>query len=295
MRRPIAIFYRLLRLSGKLPLPILHGLGNRLGWFLWVSHSSLRHKAIRTLSIAFPALSEEERRRLARSGLCETGKSVFEVAKIWSGNAEQALGLIRRVSGGELFEDAVASGRGLIIAAPHLGCWELLNFYLASKASLAIVYRAPKVIALEPLLKKARGTLDVEQVRADGSGVRALYKRLKAGGVVGILPDQQPKHGEGEFAPFFGEPALTMVLVSRLAQRTGAQVLFSFAERLPQGAGFHVHFLPAPPKIADPHLPTAVAALNQGVEACVKLAMPQYQWHYKRYSIRPEDDERKFY
>ena len=43
--------------------------------------------------------------------------------------------------------------------------------------------------------------------------------------MVGILPDQQPKAGEGEFAPFFGKPALTMTLLGRLAQRSGAQVL----------------------------------------------------------------------
>ena len=115
-----------------------------------------------------------------------------------------------------------------------------------------------------------------------------MFKRLLAGGVVGILPDQQPKAGEGEFAPFFGTPALTMVLLSRLAQRTGATVLFAFAERLPRGTGFRIHIRPAPEGIADPDLPAAVAALNRGVEECVRIAPSQYQWAYKRYSIRPQ-------
>jgi KDO2-lipid IV(A) lauroyltransferase len=113
--------------------------------------------------------------------------------------------------------------------------------------------------------------------------------------VVGILPDQQPKQGEGEFAPLFGTPALTMVLLSRLAQRTGATVLFAFAERLQDGRGFRLHFLPAPPGVADPDLATAVAALNRGVEDCVRIAPAQYQWHYKRYSIRPPGDTRRWY
>jgi KDO2-lipid IV(A) lauroyltransferase len=125
--------------------------------------------------------------------------------------------------------------------------------------------------------------------------VRKLYKRLLDGGVVGILPDQQPKLGEGEFAPFFGTPALTMVLLSRLAQRTGATVLFSVAERLPRGAGYRLHFLEAPDGIGAADLSTAVAALNRGVEDCVRLAPAQYQWHYKRYSIRPPGDERSLY
>ena len=122
--------------------------------------------------------------------------------------------------------------------------------------------------------------------------MRKLYKRLHAGGVVGILPDQQPGQGEGRFAPFFDTPALTMVLLPRLAQRTGAQVLFAFAERLPRGAGYRIHFLPAPEEIAAEDLPTAVAALNRGVENCVRIAPEQYQWSYKRYSIRPSDEQR---
>jgi KDO2-lipid IV(A) lauroyltransferase len=153
---------------------------------------------------------------------------------------------------------------------------------------MAIVYRPPRRAALEPLLIRARGGFAPEQVRAEGAGVRTLYKRLQAGGTVGILPDQQPKQGDGVFAPFFGVPALTMVLVSRLAQRTGAAVLFAYAERLPRGEGFRIRFRPAPDGIADADLVTAVTALNQGVEDCVKLAFEQYQWHYKRFQLRPD-------
>ncbi len=64
-------------------------------------------------------------------------------------------------------------------------------------------------------------------------------------------------------------------------------MLFAFAERLPRGAGYALHFLPAPTQIADTDAAAAVAALNRGVEDCVRLAPAQYQWHYKRYSIRP--------
>jgi len=77
-------------------------------------------------------------------------------------------------------------------------------------------------------------------------------------------------------------------------QRTGATVLFAFAERLADGIGYRLHILPAPDGIADPDLATAVAALNRGVEECVRIAPAQYQWHYKRYSKRPAG-ERKLY
>jgi len=292
----VAILYHSLRLAGRLPLRWLHGAGAAIGWLLWITPNPLRRKAAQTLSLVVTQFDDKSRQKLLKSTLIETGKSAFELCRIWSGDPAAALALVREVRGIEWFDQALVSDRGLIIAAPHLGCWELLNFWLCSRAPIAIAYRPPRQTALEPLLVKARGALAAEQVRAEGAaGVRTLFKRLIGGGVVGILPDQQPKAGEGAFAPFFGTPALTMVLLSRLAQRTGASVLFAFAERLPRGAGFRIHFLPAPQGIADRDLATAVAALNRGVEDCVRLAPAQYQWAYKRYSIRPAGDERKVY
>jgi KDO2-lipid IV(A) lauroyltransferase len=290
MRLPLAILYFLLRMAGLLPLRALHGLGALLGRVMWWSGGKLRHHTEVNLALVHTQYGAQERQRTARRTLLETGKSITEIAKIWGAGPEKALALVRDVDGEALFREALTSQRGLIVAAPHLGCWELLNFWLCSRTDLAIVYRPPRHAALEPLLLKARGALKPEQVRAEGAGVRTLYKRLQAGGVVGILPDQQPKQGEGEFAPFFGVPALTMVLVSRLAQRTGATVLFAFAERLPQGRGFRLRFRAAPADIASEDLHTAVTALNRGVEDCVNLAFEQYQWHYKRFQFRPDPD-----
>ena len=296
MRWYVALLYCLLRQTGRLSLPTLHRLGAALGWLLLRVPNPVRHKARATLSIVETEFEGETRQHLLQEAMREAGKSVFEICKIWSGDPRDALRLVREIRGGELFDAALDARKGLIVAAPHLGCWELLNFWLCSRTPIAIAYRPPRQPALEPLLLRARGALTPEQVRAEGAaGVRKLYKRLIDGGVVGILPDQQPKQGEGEFAPFFGTPALTMVLLSRLAQRTGAIVLFAFTERLPDGAGFRLHLLPAPDGIADPDLPAAVAALNRGVENCVRLAPPQYQWHYKRYSIRPPGETQQWY
>jgi KDO2-lipid IV(A) lauroyltransferase len=296
MRWYIVILYHLLRLAGRLPLRWLHGLGAAIGWSIWALHATPRHRARISLSLAITLNSDETRQALLRPALIETGKALLEVAKIWSGDAQRALSLVREVRGAELFEQALAAGRGVIIAAPHLGCWELLNYWLCSRTPIAIAYRPPRQPVLEPLLLKARGALAPEQVPAEGAaGVRKLFKRLSAGGVLGILPDQQPHQGEGEFAPFFGTPASTMVLLSRLAQRTGATVLFAFAERLPRGAGYRIHVSPAPEGIADADIATAVAALNRGVENCIRLAPAQYQWSYKRYSVRPPGDTRRLY
>ena len=112
----------------------------------------------------------------------------------------------------------------------------------------------------DAFLLRVRGADNIRQVRAEGPAVRQLWKVLKDGGAVGILPDQQPKLGEGEFAPFFGVQALTMTLVSRLAERTGATVLFAWCERIGADLDFALHVEPAPAAIADPDPAAAVAA-----------------------------------
>ena len=292
MRWYVALTWWSLRVLGMLPLPVLYAAGSALGRALWWrKHARERVHTEVNMRIVHPGLDGAARDALVRECLGETGHAVTEMAAVWGRGARRALKLVREVEGLEHFDAALQSGRGLIVAAPHLGCWELLNYWLCARTPIAILYASPRNAAWEALLVRARGDLKPEQVRADGAGVRTLYKRLAAGGVVGILPDQQPKRGEGQFAPFFGLDANTMVLLPRIAQRIDATVLFAFAERLPRGAGFRMHILPAPDRIADADLRVACTALNRGVEQCVELAFSQYQWTYKRWAERPDPNE----
>src|SRR5690606_9341413 len=121
---------------------------------------------------------------------------------------------------------------------------------------------------------------------ADGSGVRALLKALKAERVVGVLPDQEPKQAGAEFAPFFGTPALTMTLTSNLLARTGARAVMVYALRRPQG-GYRLCFRAPEEEIYSDDLATSLAGLNRSVEQCARDDLAQYQWEYKRFKHQP--------
>ena len=124
-------------------------------------------------------------------------------------------------------------------------------------------------------------------VPTDASGVRALFQAAARNEMIGILPDQDPGAQGGVFAPFFGLQTNTMTLLPRLMQKTGATVIISYAQRLPRGQGFHLHFVPLP-AVSDPDDIQAIAtALNQGVEECIRQSPAQYQWSYKRFKTRP--------
>lgn len=277
-----------LRLIGALPVALLQhvgaGLGTLVRWF------NLREARVarRSIALCFPQMDESQRAALWRRNLRETGRTLTETLRFWTRASEVNLRHVVATEGVELLDAALATGRGVIIAAPHLGNWELLNQWLTSRSPLAIVYRPPRQEWMDALIRRARGQPGVTQVRAEAAGVRTLLKRLKEGGMIGILPDQQPKRGEGEFAPFHGIPALTMTLLPRLANKTGATVLMAFAERLPDHGGFRIRLRAAPPEIAAADTHVATAALNAGVEACIAVAPAQYQWSYKRFTMRPE-------
>lgn len=245
----------------------------------------------RNLELAMPQLDDAARVALHREILRTTARQALETLRLWTRPAARNLADIAEVHGEALFDAALADDRGLIVAAPHMGNWELLNQWLAMKTPLAILYRPPESPTGEAFLRRVRANAggQVEQVRAEASGVRILLKRLQKGGVVGILPDQQPKVGDGEFAPFFDVQALTMTLLGRLAARSGARVLVAWCERVPGSSPpqFALHVQEAPGAIASADAKASVVALNAMVEAIARRDLAQYQWTYKRYTLRP--------
>ena len=122
---------------------------------------------------------------------------------------------------------------------------------------------------------------------SDRGGVRALLETLRRGHTIGVLPDQDPPEGSGAFAPFFGIAAHTPVLASRLARRTGAAVLYVFAERLGWGRGFVLHVVPAPRRSRTRTRRVRAPRSNRGLEDCIRMFPAQYWWGYARFRRRP--------
>jgi KDO2-lipid IV(A) lauroyltransferase len=283
---PAGLLYRTTALLTRLPWPWLRNLADLLAW-TWRKLDVRESKvARRNLQLAYPELLASQREELHRRILRTTARQALETLRFWSRPPTENLALLRQRHGQELYDAALASGRGLIVAAPHFGNWELLNQWLSSRGAIAIVYAPPESAVGDAFLQRVRSADNIKQVRAEGPAVRQLWKVLKDGGAVGILPDQQPKQGDGEYAPFFGRPARTMTLLSRLAGRTDAIVLLAWCERIGSGLEFALHVEPAPAEVADPDLVVATSALNAAIERIARRDPAQYQWTYKRYSRR---------
>src|SRR3546814_1928390 len=87
--------------------------------------------------MAYPDLLPLQRDNLQRATLRTTAYQALETLHLWTHRHARNLELIRTHDGSELFDAALAAGRGVIVAAPHYGNWELLNQWLAMRTPLA--------------------------------------------------------------------------------------------------------------------------------------------------------------
>jgi len=283
-----------LGLLSLMPLRASQGLGCWLGNRLWRKgdRAKMTFQTRRNISRCFPGMDEDARDALVHESLQQTGCSLCEMGMAWLWPARRTLKKIRHIHNAELLESALSQGKGVILIAPHLGNWEVLNLWLSAHYTFTAMYKPPRLKLMDDLIKRMRARLGTRMAPADTRGVRMVMKALRRGEMVGILPDQEPEASGGIHVPFFGNSALTMKLLPQLAAQTGAVVVCGYAERLPHAQGFDLHFRMADTEINSKDLQQAATAMNRSVEACVRELPAQYQWEYRRFSHQPAGEPR---
>lgn len=269
----------------RLPLVLIHSIGGALGWLAYALSPSYRR---RVREHAWRAGITGAQRR---ASVAQTGRMVAEVPWLWFRPGNRALAPLVQWDGEALIDRALSRGCGLLLYTPHMG-----NFEMAARAyaerfgvrqPITVLYRPARKPWLARLQTTAREHAGMKAAPATLAGVRQLIRALRKGETVGLLPDQVPPSGQGVWAPFFGAPAYTMTLAARLAQQTGATVLFLWCERRARGAGFVYHLRElreAMPDGADDADGLAGAAvINRAVEVLIRECPSQYLWGYNRY------------
>jgi KDO2-lipid IV(A) lauroyltransferase len=275
------LFKTIFRVLALLPLRSLHGLGALVGRLTDAASKQYAARARENLRLANLTAGEADYQNVLSATIAESGKSIAELPWIWCRPYDEVVGKVQECVGLEYIEAAQAHGKGIIFLTPHLGCFEISALYAARRMPITVLYRPPRLNWLEGVMRGGRERGRAKLAKADVSGVRLLYKALKRGEAIGLLPDQVPSRGEGEWAEFFGRPAYTMTLVGRLAESSGATVLIAYSERLPRGQGYVIHVEPLA-------LDFAVAVprqINAALERVIRACPAQYLWSYNRYKV----------
>jgi len=271
----------MLKLLAKLPLCVVHLLGAALGWASYLSYKKYAKLINQNLKLSGLARDEISFKKTLHRNISETGKAFLETFAIWFKDYSKLKKWYQGCTGWEHVESALAKGKGIVFLTPHLGCFEITSLYYGQFHPITVLFRPPRQDWLMPLINQGRQRGQVSLAPANAQGVKLLLQALKRGEAIGILPDQAPHEGEGEWAPFFGRPAYTMTLASKLAEKSGAQVLMAFGERLENGRGYHIHIKPIEEGgINTPEL------LNKEIEQAIAQCPSQYMWVYDRYKVR---------
>ena len=264
------------QLFSVLPLWLLHSVGAALGWLAFLASATYRRRFLDNAALAGYGFAQ------VRAGVAHAGRMVAELPRLWLGAP-----LPCRIEGEACVEQAYAAGRGIVFLTPHQGCFELsaqaaARRWSAERGPITVLYRPARQAWLAKVMETARNRPGMLAVPTTLAGVRQMIKALRRGEAVGLLPDQVPPEGQGQWAPFFGRDAYTMTLAARLAQQTGAAVVLARCERVPWGRGYVTHFEPlSAPLSAD--MDQAVLQINQAMEHLIRQCPEQYLWGYGRY------------
>jgi KDO2-lipid IV(A) lauroyltransferase len=266
----------LLRRLARLPLSCIHAVGGALGWIVYFLSDEYAARLRANLLQSNLWRDKKDYQRVLRLNIAESGKAGTELIPVWFRPVAPAVKLVVRAEPLALVEAAERRERGIIYLTPHLGCFDVAALWLAQRRPITVLYRQPRMKSLQPLIEAGRGRDGVRLAPANLGGVRLLLK------AVGILPDQVPGQGEGVWADFFGRPAYTMILPGKLAEATGATVIMVAAIRLPDGAGYAIHFTEFEGTLSGTG---SARAVNAAIERMVKLEPSQYLWSYNRYKV----------
>lgn len=269
------------RLLARASLATLHRLGTLLGWLTWLASPTYRRHLRENMTLA---LGADGARRVRNAAIANAGRTSLELPRLWLHPLEETVRLVREVRGWDYVEAAQAAGKGILFLTPHLGCFEVTAQYYSHRAPISVLYRPPKQAWLQTMIEEGRARPQLYLAPADLSGVRTLIKALRRGEAVGMLPDQAPRRGEGRWIDFFGRPAYTMTLAGKLSE-SGAAVVLAWGERLPDGAGFRLHFMP-PEHPVEGSVEERAACISREMERLILKCPEQYLWGYNRYKQR---------
>ena len=266
-------------LVSLLPLRAARAVGRFAGRVMWWSGGRAATVTRENIDRCFPQLDDARRREMACQSLQHTGTLAMESGVLWHWSDARWQAALIGLDGMDLIHEAQASGRSVLVLVPHFGNWEFFALLLGPLGYVCL-YDPPRIESLEKDMVKARERTGGTLLPIGRRGVRTLAKNLDEGGISVLLPDQVPDPKSGVMASFYGQDALTMTLVQKLARRADCVAVASIM-RVP--GGFDVLIEKVPEAVGHEDAVLAANALNQMVERVVARDPVQYQWEYKRF------------
>jgi len=281
----------LCRLFGRLSLKAVLRTADLAGWLIFHVFRVRRGVVLSNLRLAFPEMSEAERKGIARRSYQNMGKMTFEWLHASTASDERIRTLIL-FDHEEYFDWTFQNGRGAILLSGHFGNWELMAAAIAKRGHpLSVVAAKQRNRRVDGFINELRASSGIRVIRL-GMAIRGVLRALANNELVAILGDQDA-HREGVFVNFFGRPASTHQGPAALALKTGAPIILGSAVRLPDGR----HRVLTDRLTVD-HLkgasPENIRAVTQAHVSLLEKRIRQFPdhwfWMHRRWKTRPPSE-----
>jgi KDO2-lipid IV(A) lauroyltransferase len=179
------------------------------------------------LRVTGPSVAGKELRALSRRTMRSYARYWLEAFRL-PVIGQQRIQADMHATGEENIQRNLAAGRGVIVALPHTGNYELAGAWIIGRGvgKFTTVAERLKPESLFRRFLEFREGLGMEVLPASGGDSRfgVLAQRLRAGGLVCLVSDRDVT-GRGIDVEFFGEKARMMAGPAALAVQTGAALL----------------------------------------------------------------------
>ncbi|MFF6778061.1 phosphatidylinositol mannoside acyltransferase [Streptomyces sp. NPDC012637] len=210
----------------KLPEPVARGLGRRIADVAWKRRGKSVLRLESNLARVVPDATPERLAELSKAGMRSYMRYWMESFRLPTWSKERAAGSFDPKDVHHL-TDALASDRGVILALPHMGNWDLAGVWVtrALGVPFTTVAERLKPESLYDRFVAYRESLGMEVLpHTGGAAFGTLARRLRAGGLVCLVADRDLS-ASGVEVSFFGEKARMPAGPAMLAQQTGALLL----------------------------------------------------------------------
>ncbi|WP_151774850.1 phosphatidylinositol mannoside acyltransferase [Streptomyces abyssomicinicus] len=210
----------------KLPEPAAVRLGRTIADTAWRRRGAGVLRLERNLARVVPDATPERLAELSRAGMRSYLRYWMESFRLPAWSKERiAAGM--EAEDVHLLKDALADDRGVILALPHMGNWDLAGAWVTTHLGtpFTTVAERLKPDSLYDRFVAYREGLGMEVLpHTGGSAFGALARRLRKGGLVCLVADRDLS-ASGVEVDFFGEKARMPAGPAILAQQTGALLL----------------------------------------------------------------------
>jgi Kdo2-lipid IVA lauroyltransferase/acyltransferase len=252
--------------------------GARLTKLLWYLDKKHRTQAIANVGIAFPDKTEAERIAMAKEMFRHFGRIIADFIRTPLRTDDEVVASVT-CEGREHLDRLGAEGNGIFLVTAHYGNWERMGHWLRTQGHhVSAVARDANDNAVNERVNRIRGENGM-QVLSRGNAAREIIRRLKAGEMVGLLPDQ---NADDAYIPFFGKPAGTVLGPAVLHIKTKAPLLPVCCIRTGPGTYRVIFFEPMTVREGETSI-ELMTRLNQVIEDMIRIAPEQYLWMHDRW------------